>query len=109
MECKVAGTAPISVSIQKYTKVSTELNLGEKDSLYHWLRLLKNLYVFGLLEDEHVPKNPKCNGTNEMYRTCNGYTAMSYFCDNKVPCEKLRMELNSDILEKGPSSLQSVA
>jgi len=67
MERNFAETALISIRIQKHTKASTELNSGKKDSLYHRLRLLKNPYVFGLLGDEHVPKNPKCNGTDDMY------------------------------------------
>ena len=79
MERKVIETAPFSVRIQKYAKASTELNPEERDSLFHRLRLLKNPYAFGLLEDEHIPKNPKSNGTDDMYRTCNGYTAMSHF------------------------------
>jgi hypothetical protein len=59
MECKVAKTAPISARIQNYAKASTELNPEERGSLNNWFRFLKNPYVFGLLNEESVPKNPR--------------------------------------------------
>ena len=59
MERNFAEIALSSIRIQKHTKASTELNSGEKDSLYHRLQLLKNPYIFGLLGDERFPKKSK--------------------------------------------------